>query len=247
MALDIIKIPFEHDDLAVAVGSYSALIRSKVRQAISRKVSKFLEADSMESLLVQIREHRPAIIIVGFKLFMDDDFPGPISSMSAKQRPEIILTASQAELDGELPSKGVAAVLPLPFIPEMVLLKINTVLQPRRSWRKETEMVLRQMRKFQRFPVEDVTVHLHKPINEKTTVVDISYQGIKIKTSEIYEDQLGAEFRMQVNCEGSYLIINGKLMWLSNGQAGIRFIGSRPGSFNRFFNNIMAHAFLTGQ
>ncbi len=125
----------------------------------------------------------------------------------------------------------------------MVLLKINSVLDPRRSWRRETEQILREMRKYQRFTVEGVTVHFHTPIQEKTEALDISYQGLKVKTKEVHEGDIGEVFRMQINYDGAYQLMDGKLMWVRQGTAGLRFTGTRPDSFARFFKKIMAQAY----
>jgi len=239
-----LNIPFEHENLSICVASSSALIRTKIQQAVNGRVVACHEADNMTELTGLIREHRPEVVVVGFKFFMEETFPGAIEKMRPGLKPCIILAGSQTELDQDLPSKGVGALLAMPFLPEMVLLKINSVLNPRRSWRKETEQVLRQMRKYQRFTVEGVTVHFHAPIQEKTNVIDISYQGLKVKTKEMHEGDVGESFRMQINYEGSYQIMDGKLMWVREGTAGFRFTGTRPDSFQGFFKQVMAQAKL---
>lgn len=242
--LDVLNapIPFEHEHLTVCTACSSLLLRTKINQAfIGHDVQVFETADMAELVQFVLNFH-PKVIFLGFRFFQRSEFPGEIQLMHPEAKPRLVLTGTYQELESDLASKGVDALLCLPFIPEMVLMKINSVLKPGKDWQHEDSLVLRKMRKFQRFSVSQVYVHLLKPTTERSQVIDISYQGIKIETSQLTPLARDQVFQLQIACEGASILIEARLMWVRDHHAGFRFRKDRPAGFDNFFRKVLSQA-----
>lgn len=237
-----IQIPFDHENLTVCVGAASPLLRTKIRQALEGQEVEIFETADHEELAQFIQSFSAQVVFLGFRFFNNENFPGPLADIPGSVMPKLVLTGTQQELESDIGSKGVDALLCLPFLPEMLLHKINHVLKPATNWSQQQEQLLRKMRKYQRFQVSNVTTTLHKPIKERTTLLDFSYQGIKILTEVISPDRIGELFQMQITCEGAYILVEAKLMWVRENTAGFRFSRERPHNFMAFFKQIIAIA-----
>lgn len=242
--LDVLsaQIPFEHDQLTVCTACSSKLLRKKVSQALESHQVQVFETADMTELVQFVRNFQPRVILLGFRFFQRPEFPGPIHDMPYHQRPRLVLTGTEQELDCDLESKGIDALLCLPFIAEMLLMKINSVLKPGKDWQHEDNLVLRKMRKYQRFLVANVFVHLIKPSSEYAQVVDISYQGIKMTTVELSPEARDQIFQMQITCEGASILLEARLMWVREKHAGFRFRRNRPSGFDAFFRKVLCTA-----
>ena len=239
---DELTIPFSQPQLVVCTAAESRQTREKIKQALEGRVSSVFETHDMTTLMGLINGFEARVIFLGFRFYMMAYQPEMIASLPADQRPKVILTGTQGQLDQPIRAKAVDSLLAQPFLPEMLLLKINSVLSPGTCWQKAEELVLAKMRKYQRFEVEGVNVHFHKPIVEKTEVLDISYQGLKARTRVFTAANLGAEVTMQITVGGVYTLIRGRLLWLRDGMAGLRFTNHRPDNFENFFKQVLDHA-----
>lgn len=237
-----IEIPFDHPELTVCIGAASSLLRTKIRQALESHEVQIFETEDVAQLAQFITSFSTSVVFLGFRFFGRDEFPGLLGDIPKIQMPKLVLTGTQQELDSDIGSKGVDALLCLPFLPEMLLHKINHVLKPNTNWSQQQEQLLRKMRKYQRFQVSNVTANLHKPIKERTRLLDFSYQGIKVVTEAISPEKIGEVFQMQISCEGAYILIEAKLMWVREDTAGFRFSRERPHNFMAFFRQIIAIA-----
>ncbi|MDJ0839429.1 MAG: hypothetical protein QNK37_23115 [Acidobacteriota bacterium] len=237
-----LEINFDHSDLIVGVASLSKLVRVKIRQALKERVLSIYETADMVELVTFVHQFDPKVLILGFRFFSQDTFPGELLEMPDGKRPRIILTGSQQELDQAIDAKGVDALLCQPFLADMLLLKINSVLDPNRSWKGENDVMLHMMRKYQRFQVENVNIVFQKPVQERTVVTDMSYQGLKAETREITREHVGETFQMQIACEGAYILIHGRVQWVRENHVGIMFTRPKPAEFSDFFLRIIAKA-----
>lgn len=236
------EIPFEHEDLTICVAANSKLLRTKFQQALSGRNVQVFETADMAQLEQFVANFQPKVVFLGFRFFKRTDFPGHLLELDLADRPRLILTGTQQELESDHRSKGVDALLCLPFMPESVLLKINSVLKPGRDWHAEEDLMLRKMRKYQRFSVSHVSLHILKPVSERTSVVDFSYQGLKIVSVDLLEEMVDQNCQMQMICEGVSIMIGARIMWVRPPHVGLRFERDRPGNFNTFFKKVIAGA-----
>lgn len=242
--LDVLNatIPFEHEHLTVCVACSSLLLRTKINQAFVGHDVQVFETADMAELVQFILNFHPKVVFLGFRFFQRSEFPGELHLMHPEHKPRLVLTGTDQELESDLASKGVDALLCLPFIPEMLLMKINSVLKPGKDWQHEDSLVLRKMRKYQRFSVNQVFVHLLKPTTERNQVLDISYQGIKMITSQLTPLARDQIFQMQITCDGASILMEARLMWVRENHAGFRFRKERPPGFDGFFRRVLSQA-----
>ncbi len=234
------QIDFPHTDLVVAVAARSKLVRVKVRQALKEQVEFLFETDEMTALIDCVGEMKPRVLILDFRFFNQDDFPGSLLTVAG--RPRIILIGTQDELERDQDAKGVDALLCHPFLADMLRLKINAVLDPDRCWKDENARVLTMMRKYQRFKVENVHLFFQKPVQERTHVLDMSFQGLKATSEKVTGAHVGEIFQIQIASEGAYILCHAKVQWVRDGHVGLCFTRPKPQSFSDFFLRVVARA-----
>jgi len=234
------EIAFDHRDLVVGVAAGSKLMRIKVRLALEDRIAYLFETTEMTELLEFVTTLEPAVLILGFRFFSQDSFPGDL--LTLPNRPKIILTGTREDLERHIPTKGVDALLCHPFLADMLLLRINSVLEPDKPWTNEKAHVLAMMRKYQRFRVETVQVVFQRPVFERTRAIDMSFQGLKALTEHLDASHVGETFQMEIVSEGAYLLCHGVVTWVREGTVGVRFARPKPPEFSDFFLRVVAQA-----
>lgn len=160
--------------------------------------------------------------------------------------PKVMLIGSNLDRETAYKMRGVKSFLYPPFYPELLSLKLKTMLHPNWSLNEDQKNASRQLRQYERVPVREVMLTFLTPFHESAQVMDISYSGLRVKTSRVADGHLGRTTKMQIVCQGNSMIVNGKVIWAHDGLAGIRFKGPKPPRFNMFMEGITTGDALPG-
>ena len=161
---DELTIPFSQPQLVVCTAAESRLTREKIKQALEGRVSSVFETHDMTTLMGLINGFEARVIFLGFRFYMMAYQPEMIASLPADQRPKVILTGTQGQLDQPIRAKAVDSLLAQPFLPEMLLLKINSVLSPGTCWQKAEELVLAKMRNLGEACTAANRIYVHEDV-----------------------------------------------------------------------------------
>lgn len=233
--------PDEFIHLVVAVHSPSKFLRTRIAHALEGHVKQTYEGQGIENIREELELVRPAVVFLDVRLF-NLNLRNPIGNvLNAKVHPfpKILLMGTPVELERDVAVPGVDALLCAPFIPEMVWLRMRSVLSPEVCIRQVQAQVLNKMRKYSRIAVEDINVHFYKPFQIRAQVLDISYQGLKALTLESDPGWVGEEVQMQISGEGSGLNLSGRVMWVREEKVGIRFSCKRGADFSEFLHRMI--------
>ena len=231
----------------ILIASKSKLIRFKLIQAFTERDFLVRETVSAPDTLSEILKNNVSVVLLGEQLSEMDapQFLENLQYLGMDTRPKIIQITTDHDREERYRELGVDDFLYPPLMPEMAFLKVRTLLEPEVNLAVEREQVHKELRRYKRLPVKDLGLTFYTPVRELTEAVEISYTGLRARTCKMNELHVGATFKMQLMFRGEATVVNGRVMWIRDGFAGIRFSIPRPAQFQGFFDDVTAHAILS--
>jgi len=224
------------DDTRVLLICKSRLTRLKLIEGLKTKNFLFFEADGVKEALSMNTKFHPNLLFCELEVSLEH--PELISDLKkTSPKLKVTLVGNRNQIAEHFSKLGPDDYLQKPFTPDLVALKVLSILFPDESQKLDARSIFK-VRKYQRIPVTGVTLRIYVPFYEKTDVLEISNSGLRIHTENLAEVDRGHVIKMEIISRVGNMSLSGKLLWYKDGDAGIAFARPKPKGFRSLLDGL---------